>query len=98
MQDFIIGGDYMTKREFATKLLNELEEKQDVQKVVDSIKNVKSNGKKLSVDEQLQIVNLIREIHAKKGLFEDVSAFLALVNQVEAKIKSQNNSQAGGSK
>ena len=58
----------------------------------------KSNGKKLSVDEQLQIVNLIREIHAKKGLFEDVSAFLALVNQVEAKIKSQNNSQAGGSK
>jgi len=72
--------------------LNELEEKQDVQKVVDSIKNVKSNGKKLSVDEQLQIVNLIREIHAKKGLFEDVSAFLALVNQVEAKIKSQNNS------
>lgn len=56
----------MTKREFATKLLNELEEKQDVQKVVDSIKNVKSNGKKLSVDEQLQIVNLIREIHAKK--------------------------------
>lgn len=85
----------MTKREFATKLLNELEEKQDVQKVVDSIKNVKSNGKKLSVDEQLQIVNLIREIHAKKGLFEDVSAFLALVNQVEAKIKSQNNSQAG---
>ena len=88
----------MTKREFATKLLNELEEKQDVQKFVDSIKNVKSNGKKLSVDEQLQIVNLIREIHAKKGLFEDVSAFLALVNQVEAKIKSQNNSQAGGSK
>jgi len=82
----------MTKREFATKLLNELEEKQDVQKVVDSIKNVKSNGKKFSVDEQLQIVNLIREIHAKKGLFEDVSAFLALVNQVEAKIKSQNNS------
>ena len=82
----------MTKREFATKLLNELEEKQDVQKVVDSIKNVKSNGKKLSVDEQLQIVNLIREIHAKKGLFEDVCAFLALVNQVEAKIKSQNNS------
>ena len=82
----------MTKREFATKLLNELEEKQDVQKVVDSIKNVKSNGKKLSVDEQLQIVNLIREIHAKKGLFEDVSAFLALVDKVEAKIKSQNNS------
>ncbi len=82
----------MTKRECATKLLNELEEKQDVQKVVDSIKNVKSNGKKFSVDEQLQIVNLIREIHAKKGLFEDVSAFLALVNQVEAKIKSQNNS------
>ena len=90
----------MTKREFATKLFNELEEKHDVQKVVDSIKSVKSNGKNLSVNEQVQIVNFIREIHAEntKGLFEDVSAFLALVNQVEAQIKSQNNSQSGGSK
>ena len=88
----------MTKREFATKLFNELEEKHDVQKVVDSIKSVKSNGKNLSVNEQLQIVNFIREIHAEKtkGLFEDVSAFLALVNQVEAQIKSQNNYQSGG--
>ena len=88
----------MTKREFATKLFNELEEKHDVQKAVDSIKTVKSNGKKISVDEQIQIVNLIREIHAEKGLFEDVSAFLALVNQVEVQIKSQNNSQSGESK
>ncbi len=84
----------MTKREFATKLLCELEEKHDVQRVVDSIKSAKN----LSVNEQLEIVNLIREIHIKKtvGLFEDVGAFLALVNQVEAQIKSQNNSQLGG--
>ena len=90
----------MTKREFATKLFDELEEKHDIQKVVDSIKSVKCNGKNLNVNEQLQIVNFIREIYAEKnrGLFEDVSAFLALVNRVEAQIKSQNNSQSGGSK
>ena len=76
----------------------ELEEKHDVQKIVNSIKSAKNNGKNLSVNEQLEIVNLIREIHIKKtvGLFEDVSAFLALVNQVEAQIESQNNSQSGG--
>lgn len=88
----------MTKHEFAAKLFCELEEKHDVQRVVDSIKSAKNNGKNLSVNEQLEIVNLIREIHIKKtvGLFEDVSAFLALVNQVEAQIESQNNSQSGG--
>lgn len=88
----------MTKHEFATKLFYELEEKHDVQKIVNSIKSAKKNGKNLSVNEQLEIVNLIREIHIKKtvGLFEDVSAFLALVNQVEAQIELQNNSQSGG--
>lgn len=88
----------MTKHEIATKLFYELEEKHDVQKIVNSIKSAKTNGKNLSVNEQLEIVNLIREIHIKKtvGLFEDVSAFLALVNQVEAQIESQNNSQSGG--
>ena len=29
----------------------------------------------------------------KKVLFEDVSTFLALVNQVEAQIKAQSNSE-----
>lgn len=88
----------MTKREFATKLFCELEEKHDVQEIVDSIKSAKNNGKNLGVNEQLEIVNLIREIHTKKTveLFEDVSAFLALINQVEAQIKSQNNYQSGG--
>lgn len=87
----------MTKHEFATKLFYELEKKHDVQKIVNSIKSAKNNEKNLSVNEQLEIVNLIREIHIKKtvGLFEDVSAFLALVNQVEAQIESQNNSQSG---
>lgn len=62
----------MTKHEFATKLFYELEEKHDVQKIVNSIKSAKNNGKNLSVNEQLEIVNLIREIHIKKtvGLFE----------------------------
>ena len=55
----------MTKREFATKLFDELEEKHDIQKVVDSIKSVKCNGKNLNVNEQLQIVKhlLIRWRH-----------------------------------
>lgn len=56
----------MTKHEFATKLFYELEEKHDVQKIVNSIKSAKNNGKNLSVNEQLEIVNLIREIHIKK--------------------------------
>ena len=47
------------------------------------------------MQEQLEIVNLLRQIHTEKtkGLFEDVSAFLALVNQVEAQIKAQSNSE-----
>lgn len=88
----------MTKREFATKLYIELAEKQDIQKTVDSIRLAKKDNRPLSVDEQLEIANLIRQIHIEKtkGLFEDVSAFLALVNQVEAQIKAQNNSDSGG--
>lgn len=89
----------MTKHEFAAKLYIELEEERDVQKTVDSIKSATKGNRALSVDEQLEIANLIRQIHTEKtrGLFEDVSAFLALVNQVEAQIKAQNNSNSGGS-
>ena len=88
----------MTKREFVTNLYNELEEEHDVQKIVNSIKSATCNNKRLSLDEQLEIVYLIRQIHSEttKGLFEDVSAFLTLVNQVEAQIKIQSNSQSEG--
>lgn len=80
------------KREFARRLVNELEEKYDVQTV---LKKIKDNYH--SVNEQLEIVNLIREIYIEetKGVFEDVNAFLALVNQVEEQIKSQSNAQLG---
>lgn len=82
----------MMKREFARRLVNELEEKYDVQTV---LKKIKDNYH--SVNEQLEIVNLIREIYIEetKGVFEDVNAFLALVNQVEEQIKSQSNAQLG---
>lgn len=85
----------MTKHDFATTLYLELKEKQDIQKTIDSIKLVKKDNKPLSVNEQLEIVNLIRQIHNEQtiGLFEDVSAFLALVNQIEAQIKAQSNSE-----
>lgn len=88
----------MTKREFATKLYVELEEKHDVQNIANSIKSAKNNDRTLSVDEQLEITNLIRQIHIEKAkeCFEDVNAFLILVNQVEAQIKAQSNSQSGG--
>lgn len=87
----------MTKYEFAAKLYTELEKTHDIQKTVNSIKSVTKDNKVLSVQKQLEIVNLIRQIHTEKtkGLFEDVSAFLALVNQVEAQIKEQNNSEGG---
>ena len=38
-------------------------------------------------------VKLYTELEKTQGLFEDVSAFLALVNQVEAQIKAQSNSE-----
>lgn len=84
----------MTKYDIATKLYSELKEKQDIQKTVNSIKSITKDNKTLSLHEQLEIVDLIRQIHTDKtkGLFEDVSAFLALVNQVEAQIKAQSNS------
>lgn len=85
----------MTKRDFATKLYVELRKEHDIQKTVDSIKSAQNNNKPLTLDEQLEIVNLIRQIHTEKtiGLFEDVSAFLTLVNQVEAQIKEQSDSK-----
>ncbi len=84
----------MTKREFAAKLYVELYQKRDALIIVDRIRAVKIDDKPLSVDEQLEITNLIKQIHIErsKGLFEDVSAFLDLVNQVEEQIKAQNNS------
>lgn len=102
MLSFIIGGVHMaklTKYEFATKLYIDLKEKHDIQNTINSIRLAKKGDKILSVDEQLEITNLIRQIYTEKekGLFEDVSAFLALVNQVEAQIKAQSNSNSGGS-
>lgn len=85
----------MTKREFAEKLYFELYTTQKVQNIVDSIRFAKIDDRLLSLDEQLELTELIRHIHIekRKGLFEDVSAFLSLVNQVEEQIKSQSNSK-----
>lgn len=93
-----MGGINMTKNEVAVKLYVKLEQKQDIQEAVDYIKSLKSNGKSLSVNEQLEIVNLIRQIHIErtKGMFEAVDAFLALVDNVETQIKAQSNSESGG--
>lgn len=88
----------MTKHEVAVKLYIELEQKQDIQTIVDYIKSLKRNTKTLSVNEQLEIVKLIRQLHIEKtkGVYEDVEAFLALVNNVETQIKAQSNSESGG--
>ncbi|MBD5113557.1 MAG: hypothetical protein HDT42_13650 [Ruminococcaceae bacterium] len=85
----------MTKRELAEKLYFELYTTQKVQNIVDSIRVAKIDDRLLSLDEQLELTESIKRIHIekRKGLFEDVSAFLALVNQVEEQIKSQSNSK-----
>lgn len=90
----------MTKNEFAKKLYFELRIDHDVQKTVDSIKSVKKGDKTLSVEEQLEIAELIKKTHRDytTGYFEDVSAFLVLVNQVEEMIKMQNDSNSDGGK
>lgn len=90
-----IREEHMTERELAVKLYNELEEKQDVQKIVDAIKFVEINNTSLTVKEQLEVVDLIRKIYFEKnkGLFEDVSAFLALVDQVETQIRARDSSK-----
>ncbi len=88
----------MTKQEVAVKLYVELEQKHDIQEIVDTIKSLKNNGKALSVDEQLEIATQIKQIHIERtrGRFEAVDAFLALVDNVETQIKAQSNSESGG--
>lgn len=88
----------MKKHDVAVKLYVELEQKHDIQETVDFIKSLKRDGKTLSVNEQLEITNLIRQIHIEKtkGMFEAVDTFLALVNKVETQIKAQSNSESGG--
>lgn len=91
----------MTKKEFAEKLYTQLRNDEDIQKIVDSIRRATKENKLMSVNEQLEIVYLIREIHCErtKGVFESVDGFLTLVNTVEAQIKSQStsSSESGGS-
>lgn len=82
----------MSKQEFAEKLYKELKQKKDIQGIVNSIKTVTINDNNvLSLQEQLEIVELIRNIHYKqtKYLFESVDAFLELVDQVEKQIKKK---------
>ncbi|WP_321834366.1 hypothetical protein [Clostridium butyricum] len=91
----------MTLQEFVEKLYTELQQNQDAKHVANEIQSVKKNNKLLSINEQLEIVNLIRDIHHEKtkGLFESVEGFLSLVNAVETEIKMQNTSSSknGGS-
>jgi len=78
----------MTKQDFAKKLWVELKANNNVKDIVTQIKSAKINGKPLTIDEQLEIVDLIRG--QQRNIFESVDAFLALVNQVETTIKSQS--------
>lgn len=91
----------MTKKEFAAKLYAQLLKDKEIQSVTDSIKGATRNGEPLSIEEQLEILKLIREINIEstKGLFESVDGFLALVSAVETQIKLQSSSSSedGGS-
>lgn len=87
----------MTKRDFAEELYVKLSQHHNIQEIVDSIQSATKNNESLSITEQLEIVNLIRDIHIKqsRGIFESVDAFLDLVAKVETQIKSQSESISG---
>lgn len=87
----------MTKRDFAEELYVKLSQNHNSQEIVESIQSVTRNNEPLSVTEQLEIVNLIKDIHIKqsRGIFESVDAFLALVGKVETQIKSQSETASG---
>lgn len=88
----------MTKKEFAIELCNKLKKEGNVRYVVNLIRRTKKEDSLLSKDEQLEIADLIEKVYIeqKKGLFESVDAFLALVSQVKEEIKLQSNSQSEG--
>ena len=69
----------------------------DIQKITKSIKEAEINEKGLSLNEQLEIISLIKQIIVQNTKScKDVSDFLSLVDQVEEKVKSQNKSTLGG--
>lgn len=88
----------MTKQEFVLKLYEELKKDQDVQKIAKSIKTAEKNNRFLTVNEQLEIVALIRQEHKERTrrIFESVDVFLSLVNQVEKQIEAQNKMNSEG--
>ena len=100
-----MGGKHMeeieeritTKEELATEIYLDLKKGCDIQKITKSIKEAEINEKGLSLNEQLEIISLIKQIIVQNTKScKDVSDFLSLVDQVEEKVKSQNKSTSGG--
>ena len=86
----------MTKKEFALTLYNKLRKDHNTQEIAQKHKSATIAGRPLSEQEQIEIVELIKEIHIEqsKGLFESVDAFLALVSNVEKAVKVQNSASS----
>ena len=97
MKEFEIKERITTKEGLATEIYLDLKKGYDIQKITKSIKEAEINEKDLSLNEQLEIISLIKQIIMQNTKScKDVSDFLSLVDQVEEKVKSQNKSTSGG--
>ncbi|MGO5020894.1 hypothetical protein ACTQ32_13180 [Roseburia faecis] len=85
----------MKKYELAEMLYIQLKKERNIQNIVEQIRTAECNGKAFSIDEQLEIVDLIRQMHLQRNryVFESVDYFLALVDHVEDQIRAQENKE-----
>lgn len=86
----------MTREEFTLTLYNKLRKNHNPQEIAEDLQSATIDGRPLSEQEQIKIVELIKQMHIEhsRGLFESVDAFLALVNNVENIVKVQNSASS----
>lgn len=80
----------MSKKEYAKKLYVKFINKKNTQEIINDLNHAKIGDRILSIEQKLEIVDLIRQIHIEESikLYESVDAFLDLVNLVEKEIKN----------
>lgn len=80
----------MSKKEYAKKLYVKFINEKNTQEIINDLNHAKIGDRILSIEQKLEIVDLIRQIHIEESikLYESVDAFLDLVNLVEKEIKN----------
>lgn len=80
----------MSKNEYAKKLYVKFINEKNTQEIINDLNHAKIGDRILSIEQKLEIVDLIRQIHIEESikLYESVDAFLDLVNLVEKEIKN----------